>query len=1653
MPIHPILTTKKIRESYINYLKTIKPFQDEELRKEFAQAIEERDMLVKGPLVQIALPYKKDKTIHELVDEGVLSGSFARLCSEALPYDRQLYAHQVNAIRKAVKRQNLVVSTGTGSGKTETFLIPILDHLLREEEAGSLGQPGVRALLLYPMNALANDQIKRLRGILKDYPSITFGRYINVEETPQTTTDALKNWEKMYGRVHPLPNELLSREQMHDTPPHLLLTNYAMLEHLLLRPSSSPLFDGEKGKHWRFIVLDEAHIYDGANATEMAMLLRRVQDRVAGEMHGKIQAIATSATLGAGKSDYEKVADFASKLFNKGFAWVEGDESQQNIVGAEVLPIASLGESWGKGDPAMYGNLADLIETTNLSETEIVAKMDDVLKNSPVPEDIKNSAYQAIQDTRGLIVQTYLYNILKGDENIRVLLNELKDQPALLHNVSGKVFPNVTPETADEAVVDLVALAVMARAHEEEMPLLPARYHVFARALEGAFVCLNKEDHPADKPRLFLHRQKFCPHCNSRMFELANCTRCGTAYIVGKETIGSFLDEKNDHFSINPNASYILQDSNINGGETASQTNYYVFGDQESEDDEDQLVLETTTGDSPDQTSLLQMYLCPKCGQIQETATNKNCNCNTKLIPINKVDLKSKRTLKRCMNCSIRSSSGAVFRFLTGQDAPVSVIAGSLYQEIPPAKGDETRLLPGNGRKMLNFTDSRQNAAFFAPYLERSHMRTVRRGLILKAIRKIKENETDIRLSDLVGPLVDIATDVDLIDTGSSPIQQKNRMAIWLMQDFAALDRRISLEGLGLLSFDPVVSPEWIVPDFLEGKPLKLTKKEAYSLLTHLLNTLRWQSVVTYLQSDHSIYKDYDFYPRNRLFYVRKQEANRKSGIVSWMPSANFSNSRLDYLKQILRTRGETENAVNQVAQEILNECWEYITDPTSPWSSTVKQVPPPKGTVGVVYEVNTENWRINCDPDLFNGWYICNKCKNIYHTELLDACMTFGCKGKLEPLSEHKETIQTNLYRNNYLSEKIIPLKAEEHTAQWTPKAGAEVQNNFIKGEINVLSCSTTFELGVDVGDLQAVLMRNVPPTTANYIQRAGRAGRRTDSAAYVLTFCQRRSHDLSHYSEPERMVSGKLRPPYTPLTNEKIIRRHLHSIVFADFFRWVLNEKKIEYRNVGSFFAPSDNEDGKTLLVKYLSRRPESLKKQIENSIPSGLLPILGVDDWTWISFLTNEEETGVLDLAVADVKNDLEYFANKQNEYKQLYLETNNGDYAKKATTQEKIINQICGRDLLGFLGSRNVLPKYGFPTDIVDLQTNHLASTDEASKIELSRDLRVAISEFAPGSEVVAAKKVWTSAALKINPRKTWEPHKYSLCKKCGKFNHGQELPVTCSCGEPISRSREFIFPETGFVASLSVHDPGEEPPKRTYASQVYFADYEQERIDKFHESIDMVLDETLNLVTHKRYSRYGWMALVNDGFGRGFRICGTCGYAEVINFNVGGGLIGGGKTTHKHPITGQDCLGAFLPPRDLGHRYLTDVLEVRIQGIPFSLQNNNAYMSFLYALLEGASEALGIRRDDIDGTLYYRSFGEAPSFILYDSVSGGAGHVEQIKDHLRESVSVGLKKMTSCSCGEDTSCYNCLRNYRNQRYHDQLQRGYAIQILRKLLGNE
>lgn len=352
MGLDPIRTAENIRQSYIRYLATSFPLNDHELENQFKEHLARPDYLTKGPILESTPPYRPGKSLEDLIGQGVLNSRFESLESSHFPLSRPLYQHQEEAIYKVVnKNRNIIIATGTGSGKTECFLIPILNHLFSELGKSRLN-PGVRALLLYPMNALANDQLKRMRRLLSNSPNITFGRYTG--ETKERKREAEEHFRRNYPAEPRIPNELLSREEMRQTPPHILLTNYAMLEYLLLRPDDCEFFDGPKAQHWRFLILDETHNYNGAMGIEIAMLIRRLKDRIVRSQPGHLLCIGTSATLGRGREDFPQIAKFASQLFGEKFEWIENDSSRQDIVEAVRISHTELGAIWGYPDARLY---------------------------------------------------------------------------------------------------------------------------------------------------------------------------------------------------------------------------------------------------------------------------------------------------------------------------------------------------------------------------------------------------------------------------------------------------------------------------------------------------------------------------------------------------------------------------------------------------------------------------------------------------------------------------------------------------------------------------------------------------------------------------------------------------------------------------------------------------------------------------------------------------------------------------------------------------------------------------------------------------------------------------------------------------------------------------------------------------------------------------------------------------------------------------------------------------------------------------------------------------------------------------------------------------------------------------------------------------
>ena len=256
-------------------------------------------------------------------------------------------------------------------------------------------------------------------------------------------------------------------------------------------------------------------------------------------------------------------------------------------------------------------------------------------------------------------------------------------------------------------------------------------------------------------------------------------------------------------------------------------------------------------------------------------------------------------------------------------------------------------------------------------------------------------------------------------------------------------------------------------------------------------------------------------------------------------------------------------------------------------------------------------------------------------------------------------------------------------------------------------------------------------------------------------------------------------------------------------------------------------------------------------------------------------------------------------------------------------------------------------------------------------------------------------------------------------------------------------RKFIKPEFGF--STNVDTPkvtGDNKPKKYYASRVTFEDFE--KLDIYQEK--EVMQDTIYIGGHEisyKYAPMGRLLLVNSGFNNmGFRVCKYCGYATTDIPNKEN------KFKHKNKL-GNVCPSEYAYNVDLGHQFNTDVLKIDLPILSDS--NDTLWYSLLYAIIEGACDEFDIVRNDINGCLYYNNLTVSkPSLIIFDEAAGGAGHVKKISTNLKSVLEKAYKRVSNCDCGEETSCYGCLRNYNNQIFHEKLQRGVVKDYLEKFI---
>ena len=1389
----------KIRQRYENYLRTSFFFKDPVLRASFKVALQKEGNLLRGPFPEPARGFETSVPARDLAQECFPSDSDGLL--PAL-IDRLLYVHQEQAVRRCyIDGENVVVATGTASGKTESFLYPILFELYRQHLAGELGEPGVRAMILYPMNALANDQRERLGIICDELQRAaspfkpTFGQYIG--QTPEDHNDVGRNASaKLEKRM---PGELVLRDEMRTSPPHILLTNYSMLEYLLIRPDDSPLFDDGRGARWQFIVLDEAHQYRGAKGMEMGMLIRRLKQRVrVGGRQGPTRCIATSATMSSGQSEEDKqlIAEFGRELFGEPFS------------------------------------------------------------------------------------------------------------------ASGVIF-GVTAQ-ADEGP--------------------PRRYHAFLRALEGAFLV-----HRNGQDAVVLNRQREHPKgAIAEPLEIALCRECGQHYYVGRKQDGKLREAVRDPSQANFGVEFYLPKDE--GGE----------------------------------------WLCRRCGAL--SSSKPDCGCAAE-IRVKKCESHKDHAdqLKECEACGYQRGGvgDPVQEIVHGSDGPNAVIATALHE-----------LLPEDRRRVLAFADSRQEAAFFAWYAEDSYKKLRDRNFILRAIRAYDVDSNGLSIDDLKNRLLEQWETHKLFRHTDTMEGRTRQVLAAVLREVLTDERRLSLSGVGLVKWSIPVPAEVVLPEAMREPPWNFTDAEAQELIAYVVDALRRRRAIDIPRGADTPHWS-DISPWPQWAYCVGPPGGQLN--VSQWGSPQSAVVR-HYMYRLLASSGLSEVQKRTKSTELMRLVRKMLQGPD-------KEPILVGGTTNGTFRLNSSWLRVSlAKPD--DVWE-CGTCAALSMHNLRGVCPRNGCPGTLH--ASQVDLMENNHYRMLYESGGLPPiLTAEEHTAQIESDEARERQTRFKSGDIHLLSSSTTFEVGVDLGGLDAVFLRNVPPEPFNYAQRVGRAGRR-GRPALAVTYCRRNPHDLYHYEDPMgRVVKGTVHPPRLRMTNEKVILRHMVATALSAFFR--ANGDRFD--NVTNFVGDWSNPRGSEDLLEFC-RGNSTLTDAFGEIVPREMRQSVGVDTGSWIDDIAGRKSR------LAHVEAELCADWVRMRELIQRLVDERKYSRVKRVGTRMKTIEE---ERTLNFLSRKAVIPKYGFPVDVVELETNSQAA---GGVVSLQRDLAQAIAEYAPGGKVVANKLEWESCGVKAVAGKEWPVRRYKYDDARG-FEQWPEDDSAVPRG-----TRKYLVPAYGFVTPL-FKEPTEPHGRvrRLYTTRPFFQGF-----GSGHEP-------AVKTMHGARVTKAmpGMLVILCEGRNRkGFYICRSC-----------GAHMDGPKAKHKSP-SDSNCRGT-LESFSLGHELVTDVVRLEFPG----LRDEWAAYSAGYAVLLGAAEALDVPDTDLNVTITKGMSPGESAIVLYDSVPGGAGLVAQLElESVFGEVVSNARGRVQGKCGCDSSCYGCLRSYRNQFAHPQLDRNAALDILRSV----
>ncbi len=1628
------------------------------------------------------------------------------------------YLHQAQALEYGFSAQkNLVIMTGTGSGKTESFLMPVLAGLAREaaDNPESFATPAVRAMVLYPMNALVNDQLGRLRAMFGDtrigalfqewagrpprfarYTSRTpyaglrqkekdsrhlkqFGSfYIDALQTAangkaseqaaacQLIEDLkvrgkwpakpdLKRWfgtgawktsSGTYRRAVTLPDdsELLTRHEVQESPPDLLVTNYSMLEYMLMRPVERDIFDKtaawlKASPHARFtLILDESHLYRGAGGTEVALLLRRLRDRlnIGSE---QFQVICATASF----NDQDHAIQFASELTGM-------------VVESFAKPID------GKLALKVGARVGDDVEAAQLAAIDL----DQLHGGTPAQQaDTIRPLLETMGGDTTAPIPLALHGVLANFGPLALLINLTMKQAHPVEELPRQIFPAAPPEVANKALAVLAALATLAKENDEAANLLPSRVHSFFRGLQGLWVCMDPKCSGLDGAsesiagRLYTQPRDRCESCAAMVLELYTCRLCGSAYGRG------YTPNPADPHAIwsEPGAKITLESGVVQPLKPID----ILIGTPRNADSGVPATLDLLTGeiDALQPTARTRrVYLAPR--KTTKGSGNDDDETNAVIPGI----------FTHCGACTRPSSTSdsPVQDHETKGDQPMQMLVARQLQLQPPGAQKATPLAPLRGRKVLVFSDSRQVAARLAPSLQRYSARDAIRVAVAVGWQALSRGSDELTLEDLyaatlVGAhLLGVRLRPEL--HGSENFGVNERIGAMLEQGMlereggiaqiireagranapralladmihAIRDRLVGLEALAMASL--AESPE--VRERLDGLPdlsdMTSGSEERLQLVRAWLR--EWRRQGFHLRGAPLEWSQVGA-PRGLSIKTRG------SGFQAFMARLPNAAAKREFKRSWLRLLLDT--FCEPVHGEFQLQGSRLALEFGGSWirCETCKTPQRPVAGLSVCLECGSTEL-VAFDPDK-DDYFVGRK--GFYRRPIVDALRDRTNAPWALIAAEH--TAQLNAAQH----EEVFS-KGERNELLFQDVTLTEGEFGAPRPAIDVLSCTTTMEVGIDIGQLSGVALRNMPPARANYQQRAGRAGRRGSAVASVLAYSGSDTHDEHFFSHPADMITGPVVDPRLSLDNPDIARRHVRAFLLQAYLQArVLTPDPAAaqlFSVLGSVteFLSSESPLNRNDLETFLQKNTAALGERVGAILPDKL---------------SLEDRSKLLNGMVGDLLEALDealgsmpttpVASNTNTDEEPAEVQAETAETRSVGLTEPEV-------SLLDRLLYKGVLPRYAFPTDVATFHVFKRGSKS-AYRPEFdylpSQGMLAALSQYAPGKQVWIDGRLYSSRALYSRiPGELfscWQERRvHAECSRCG-YSMLEQQAQALSPGEikdcPACQGEQTLGPAKwwlrppGFAHPIDVAPTvtPEEAPETSYATRAKLT-LESRKVGRWIEA-----NERIRVVTARPH-----LLVTNTGPEKdGYHYCVKCGRIESVRDPQ--------MTLHmSHPKPYPDereptCPG-MTSKAVLGTDFISDVALLSFtlgDGItlaPVASLTEVAMRTLAEAVSRAATDLLQIEHGEV--VAEYRAavteagvLGQEVELFIFDTLPGGAGFSRTAAEDPLVLLEKARDAMANCRGLCESSCYRCLRSFRNRLDHSLLDRHVGISFVDYLL---